>query len=83
MHLFSDVNAQIRKIFKYLILKPITGESMKILKNKGRIVFIATGPIPDPPDNCTRLIVNEEINEIRDDYKGSIKVSKKLLSKIF
>jgi len=55
---------------------------MKILKNKGRIVFIATGVNPDP-DHCPRLIVNEEINEIRDDYKGSIKVSKKLLSKIF
>jgi len=57
---------------------------MKILKNKGRIVFIASGVNPDPKDpNCPRLIVNEGINEIRDDYKGSIKLSKKLLHKIF
>jgi len=76
-----SVNAQIRKIFKYLILKPITGESMKILKNKGRTIIVATGV--NDLDNCPRLIVNEGINEIRDDYKGSIKVSKKLLSKIF
>ena len=81
MHYFSNVNAQIRKIFKYLILKLITSESMKILKNKGRIIFVAT----DYGDtrNCPRLIVNEGINEIRDDYKGSIKVSRKLLHKIF
>jgi hypothetical protein len=51
---------------------------MKILKNKGRIVFIATGPVPDQ-DKCPRLIVNDGINEIRDDYKGSIKISKELL----
>ena len=80
MHYFSNVNAQIRKIFKYLILKPITGESMKILKNKGRIIFVATGMMDN---KCPRLIVNEGINEIRDDYKGSIKISKKLLYKIF
>jgi len=55
---------------------------MKILKNKGRVVFVATSP-SDPHDNCPRLIINEEINEIRDDYKGSIKVPKKLLYKIF
>jgi len=60
---------------------PITGESMKILKNKGRTIIVATGV--NDLDNCPRLIVNEGINEIRDDYKGSIKVSKKLLSKIF
>ena len=65
-----------------MILKPITGESVKILKNKGKVVFIATGPNPDP-DKCPRLIINEGINEIRDDYKGSIKVPKKLLHKIF
>jgi len=53
---------------------------MKILKNKGRIIFVATGMIDN---TCPRLIVNEEINEIRDDYKGSIKISKELLSKIF
>jgi len=51
---------------------------MKILKNKGRIVLIATGPVPDQ-DKCPRLIVNDGINEIRDDYKGSIKISKELL----
>jgi len=55
---------------------------MKILKNKGKVVFVATSPT-DPHDNCPRLIVNEGINEIRDDYNGSIKVSKKLLHKIF
>ena len=57
---------------------------MNILKNKGKVVFIASGVNPTPDDpNCPRLIINEGINEIRDDYKGSIKVSKKLLSKIF
>ena len=57
---------------------------MKILKNKGRIVLIATdeGAIPSS-DKCPRLIVNEGINEIRDDYKGRIKIPKELLSKIF
>ena len=55
---------------------------MKILKNKGKVVFVATSP-SDPHDKCPRLIINEGINEIRDDYKGSIKISKKLLSKIF
>jgi len=65
-----------------LILKPITGESMKILKNKGRTIIVATDDM-DKENKCPRLIVNEGINEIRDDYKGSIKVSKKLLSKIF
>jgi len=54
---------------------------MKILKNKGRTIIVATGM--NDPDNCPRLIVNEGINEIRDDYKGSIKVPKKLLYKIF
>ncbi|MFP3289298.1 MAG: hypothetical protein RXO35_02615 [Candidatus Micrarchaeota archaeon] len=54
---------------------------MKILKNKGKTIIVATGATD--PKNCPRLIVNEEINEIRDDYKGRIKVSKKLLSKIF
>ena len=55
---------------------------MKVLKNKGRTIIVATG-LNDPKDNCPRLIVNEGVNEIRDDYKGSIKVSKELLSKIF
>jgi hypothetical protein len=55
---------------------------MKILRNKGKVVFIATGAT-NPHDNCPRLIVNEGSNEIRDDYKGSIKISKKILSKIF
>jgi hypothetical protein len=55
---------------------------MKILKNKGRIIFVATGAT-NPKDTCPRLIVDEGVNEIRDDYKGSIKVSKKLLHKIF
>jgi len=54
---------------------------MKILKNKGRTIIVATGA--NDTDNCPRLIVNEGINEIRDDYKGSIKISKKLLHKIF
>ena len=65
-----------------MILKPTTSESMKILKNKGRIIFVATSP-SDPHDRCPRLIINGGINEIRDDYKGSIKISKKLLYKIF
>jgi len=82
MHYFSNVNAQIRKIFKYLILKPITGESVKVLKNKGRTIIVATDDM-DLKNKCPRLIVNEGINEIRDDYKGSIKVSRKLLHKIF
>jgi len=55
---------------------------MKILKNKGRTIIVATG-FNDPKDNCPRLIVNEGVNEIRDDYNGSIKLSKKLLHKIF
>jgi len=54
---------------------------MKILKNKGRTVIVATGATD--PNGCPRLIVDEGVNEIRDDYKGSIKVSKKLLYKIF
>jgi len=54
---------------------------MKILKNKGRTIIVATGATDTK--NCPRLIVNEETNEIRDDYKGSIKVSKKLLYEIF
>jgi hypothetical protein len=54
---------------------------MKILKNNGKVVLVATGAM-DPKNNCPRLIVNEGVNEIRDDYRGSIKVSKKLLSKI-
>ena len=55
---------------------------MKILKNKGRTIIVATD-VMDPKNNCPRLIVNEGINEIRDDYKGSIKISKKLLHNIF
>jgi len=82
MYYFSNVNAQIRKIFKYLILKPIRGESMKILKNKGRTIIVATDA-DDDKHNCPRLIVNKGFNKIRDDYKGSIKISKKLLQKIF
>jgi len=67
-----------------LIFIAIRSESMKIMRNKGKIVFIATGVNPtNQHDNCPRLIVNEGSNKIRDDYKGSIKVSKKLLSKIF
>jgi len=54
---------------------------MKILKNKGRTIIVATGATD--PKNCPRLIVNEGFNEIRDDYKGSIKVPKKLLYEIF
>ena len=54
---------------------------MKILKNKGRTIIVATDVMDTK--NCPRLIVNEETNEIRDDYKGSIKLSKKLLHKIF
>jgi len=54
---------------------------MKILKNKGRIIIVATGATD--PKNCPRLIVNEGVNEIRDDYRGSIKVPKKLLYEIF
>jgi hypothetical protein len=53
---------------------------MKVLRNKGRIIFVATGMMDN---KCPRLIVNEGINKIRDDYKGSIKISKKLLHKIF
>jgi len=53
---------------------------MKILKNKGRTIIVATGAMDN---KCPRLIVNGGINKIRDDYKGSIKVSKKLLHKIF
>ncbi|MFP3215567.1 MAG: hypothetical protein RXR32_03415 [Candidatus Micrarchaeota archaeon] len=53
---------------------------MKILKNKGRTIIVATGPMDN---KCPRLIVNEGVNEIRDDYKGDIKISKKLLYEIF
>jgi hypothetical protein len=59
---------------------------MKILKGKGKVVFVASGAFPppnDPDPNCPRLIVNEKSGKIRDDYHGAMRISKKLIAKMF
>ena len=55
---------------------------MKILKGKGKIVFVATDAA-DEKNNCPRLIVNENSGKIRDDYHGAMRISKKLIAKMF
>jgi hypothetical protein len=54
---------------------------MKILKGKGKVVFVATGATDH--DNCPRLIVNEKSGKIRDDYHGAMRISKRLIAKMF
>ncbi|MGC8888983.1 MAG: hypothetical protein ACP5JN_03515 [Candidatus Micrarchaeia archaeon] len=54
---------------------------MKILKGKGKVVFVASDV--NAPDNCPRLIVNEKSGKIRDDYHGAMRISKKLIAKMF
>ncbi|MGC9129794.1 MAG: hypothetical protein ACP5GB_02860 [Candidatus Micrarchaeia archaeon] len=56
---------------------------MKILKGKGKVVFVATGVDDSTKQNCPRLIVNEKSGKIRDDYHGAMRISKKLIAKMF